>query len=200
MEIFVLASILSAAYITFLVILEVLRRKFGYSPELTRRLVHIVSGISTLVDFLLLPSPWFLALISISLVGIAASQYFGWLTSVHKVKRRTFGEVFLPVGTLSTWAITQGDAKLFVPSLLIMTFADAAAGIVSDILHAKRKVWQGSAVFFAVAFAILFVYVANPFSAIIVALGVTAVERLSPYGSDNASVPIASAALLLLAL
>lgn len=197
MQTLILASVLSTAYIAFLVILEVLRRKFGYSPELTRRLVHIVSGLSTLIDYWLLPSAWFLALIAISLVGIAASQYFGWLTSVHKVKRRTFGEVFLPIGTLSTWAISHGEAKVFVPSLLIMTFADSAAGIVSDLLKAHKKVWQGSAVFFVVAFGIL--ASGGLLQALVIAAALTLVERISPFGSDNATVPIASAALLLLA-
>ena len=163
--------------------------------------MHIVSGVSTLVDFVLLPSVWFLALISISLVGIAASQYFGWLTSVHKVRRRTFGEVFLPIGTLTTWTISQGDPKIFIPSLLIMTFADSAAGLVSDFMKAQRKVWQGSVVFLAVA-VVLFATTGRVdlVQAILFGLAVTLVERFSPIGSDNTTVPVASALLLLLAL
>jgi dolichol kinase len=140
-------------------------------------------------------------LISISLVGITASQYFGWLTSVHKVRRRTFGEIFLPIGTLATWAICQGDPKIFVPSLLIMTFADSAAGLVSDVLKAERKLWAGSAVFMLVAL-VLFSTVGqlDVVHALLFGLTVTLVERFSPVGSDNTTVPVASALLLLLAL
>lgn len=194
-----LALALSTGYLLVMVALEAAKRKFGFSPEITRRIVHIWSGLYTILDFLLLPSFWFLILIVISLVGIALSHWFGWLTSVHRVKRRTFGEIFLPIGSLATWMICQGDPDIFIPSLLIMTFADSMAGITSDILKQPRKLWRGSLVFFAVAAIILgFSTPLELFKVLIAAATLTLVERFSPVGSDNATVPI-SAALLLLA-
>lgn len=193
-----LALALSTGYLLVMVTLEAVKRKFGYSPEITRRAVHIWSGLYTILDFILLPSFWFLALIGISLVGIALSQWFGWLTSVHKVKRRTFGEVFLPIGSLATWAISQGDPKVFIPSLLIMTFADSLAGITSNLLKEPRKIWRGSIVFFAVAAIILGLGTQLDLLRVVIAAAVlTAVERFSPLGSDNATVPVGAALLLL---
>jgi len=191
-----LASALSTFYIGTVAGLEWARRKFNFSPEITRRVVHVFSGLSTLLDFLLLPGPWFLALIAISLVGIAASQKFGWLTSVHEVRRRTYGEVFLPVGTLSTYAATSGEPRLFIPALLIMTFADAASGITSDLLRLQRKSLRGSAVFFAVATGILLGFATPIWHAVLFAFVLTVVERISKWGSDNLTIPLAAGLLL----
>lgn len=196
-----LATILSTFYISGVVGLEVARRKFGYSPEITRRIVHVFSGLSTLLDYLLLPGIWFVVLITTSLIGIAASQKFGWLTSVHSVKRHTFGEVFLPIGTLTTYWVsldTNGlsDWRYFIPALLIMTFADAASGITSDLLKLQRKSWRGSLVFAAVTLAILISFGTELVQAVLFSLAITIVERLSKLGSDNLTVPLSAALLI----
>ncbi|MEY4450965.1 MAG: hypothetical protein RLZZ380_86 [Actinomycetota bacterium] len=197
----ILASTLSALFISGVVGLEVARRRFGYSPEITRRVVHIFSGLCTLVDYLLLPPIWFIILISVSLVGIAASQKFGWLTSVHSVRRRTYGEVFLPIGTLATYCtsalnLTESDWKYFVPALMIMTFADSASGITSDVLKLQRKSWRGSLVFALVSSFILLSFGLGVIKALAFAMVLTAVERFSKLGSDNLTVPLTGSLLL----
>lgn len=196
-----LAASLSAFYISGVIGLEIASRRFRYSPEITRRIVHIFSGLVTLLDYWLLPGVWFIILISTSLVGIAASQKFGWLTSVHSVRRRTFGEVFLPIGTLTTYWVSlsnhgESNWQYFVPALLIMTFADAASGITSDILKLHRKSWRGSLVFALVSSAILLSFGTEPLEAFAVATALTAVERFSKLGSDNLTVPLAVSLLL----
>lgn len=200
-ETLLLASVLSTLFIAGVVSIEFLRRKYSYSPEITRRVVHIFSGLCTILDYLLLPSTWFLILISTSLVGIALSQKLGWLTSVHNVKRKTFGEVFLPIGSLSTYAISAiptglSNPSYFLPALLIMTFADAAAGITSDLLKLARKSWRGSAVFFLISTLILLAFGTNLPIAFAIAASLTGVERISKLGSDNFTIPVMAAALL----
>lgn len=197
----VLAIVLSTVFISGVVGLEFATRRFGYSPEITRRLVHIFSGLCTLLDYLLLPSIWFITLISISLVGIAASQRFGWLTSVHRVRRHTYGEVFLPIGSLATyWVSAQNlegsNWKYFVPAILIMTFADSASGVTSDLLKLQRKSWRGSLVFTLVSWSILLCFGIDAMKALAFAIALTAVERLSKLGSDNLTVPLTSSLLL----
>lgn len=198
---FTIASLLSSLFIAGVVGIEFLRRKYQYSPEITRRIVHIFSGLCTILDYLLLPGIWFVVLITTSMVGIYLSQRRGWLTSVHNVKRRTFGEVFLPVGSLATYAISLdgfGNSRInyFIPALVIMTFADAAAGITSDVLKLQRKSWRGSAVFFLVTFAILAGWQETTLTAFIFTVTLTLVERWSKFGSDNLTIPVAAALLL----
>jgi dolichol kinase len=79
-----------------------------------------------------------------------------------------------------------------------MTFADSFAGLTSDLLKKERKVFQGSIVFFVVAFLLLVENTHLPTGHIwLAALVVTLVERFSPLGTDNATVPVATALLLL---
>jgi phytol kinase len=198
METFLLALGLSVGYLVVVLAIELLKRKRKVSSEITRRLIHIFSGLYTVLDYFLLPAAWFIALITLSLIVMAISQRYGWFSSIHDVKRRTYGEIFLPIGTLLTYAISQGRPEIFIPSIFIMTFADSFAGLTSDLLKKERKVFQGSIVFFVVAFLLLVENTALSLGHIwLAALVVTLVERFSPLGTDNATVPVATALLLL---
>jgi dolichol kinase len=198
METFLLALGLSVGYLVVVLAIEILKRKRKVSSEITRRLIHIFSGLYTVLDYFLLPAAWFISLITLSLIVMAISQRYGWFSSIHDVKRRTYGEIFLPIGTLLTYAISQGRPEIFIPSIFIMTFADSFAGLTSDLLKKERKVFQGSIVFFVVAFLLLVENTALSLGHIwLAALVVTLVERFSPLGTDNATVPVATALLLL---
>jgi dolichol kinase len=198
METFLLALGLSVGYLVVVLAIEILKRKRKVSSEITRRLIHIFSGVYTVLDYFLLPAAWLIALITLSLIVMAISQRYGWFSSIHDVKRRTYGEIFLPIGTLLTYAISQGRPEIFIPSIFIMTFADSFAGLTSDLLKKERKVFQGSIVFFVVAFLLLVENTDLSLGHIwLAALVVTLVERFSPLGTDNATVPVATALLLL---
>lgn len=198
MQTFLVALGLSVGYLAVVLAIEILKRKRKISSEITRRLIHIFSGICTVLDYFLLPAAWFIALITLSLIVMVISQRFGWFSSIHDVKRKTYGEIFLPIGTLLTYAISQGRPEIFIPSIFIMTFADSFAGLTSDLLKKERKVFQGSIVFFVIAFLLLVENTDLSLSHIwLAALVVTLVERFSPLGTDNATVPLATALLLL---
>ena len=195
---FLLALGLASFYLAVVLLIELARRKLGVSTDITRRVIHIFSGLCTILDFVLLPTAWFLSLITISLVVIIVSQRLGWFTSIHSVARRTYGEVFLPLGTLLAFFISQGNSVIFITSVLVTTFADSFAGITSEMLKKPSKVIQGSIVFFLVSVLVLALYSSLDFGhALLAAFVVTLVERYSPLGSDNATVPVATALLLL---
>jgi dolichol kinase len=195
---FLLAAGFASFYLVVVLLIELARRKLGVSTDITRRVIHIFSGLCTILDFVLLPTAWFLSLITISLVVIIFSQRLGWFTSIHSVARRTYGEVFLPLGTLLAFFISQGNSVIFITSVLVTTFADSFAGITSEILKKPSKVIQGSIVFFLVSVLVLALYSSLDFGhALLAAFVVTLVERYSPLGSDNATVPVATALLLL---
>jgi dolichol kinase len=197
METVLLATGLALIYVTILLGIEITKRKFNLSGEMSRRIVHIFTGLTSVIYFQLLPAPHFVTLSVISLIVVLLSQRFGWFTSIHSVKRKTYGEIFLPLGTLGTWAITQAEPKTFIPSMLIMTLADSSAGLVSDFLKQSRKMFRGSIMFFIVALAILLLSPeVSVLAAIAFALALTLVERYSPLGSDNFTVPVAGAVLL----
>lgn len=197
METFFKAFALAGMYIGFLAVIETLRRKNKISAEITRRLAHIFSGLCTVINFWLLPSEYFIALVLISLIGATISQRFGILTAIHGVSRRTYGEIFLPLGVLASYAVSAGKSDLFIPSILVMTFADSLAGLVSTYYKEPRKMLRGSLVFFLVSLSILIGTGSGLGQGLLVATLLTLIERYSPIGSDNLTVPAAASALLL---
>ncbi|MFM8927301.1 MAG: hypothetical protein ACKOFA_03770 [Rhodoluna sp.] len=194
-----LAFELAVAYLAVIVLTELLRRKYRVSADATRRAMHIFSGFYTIWIFQILPATEYLTLVLISLVVVVLSKQFNLLTSIHEVKRKTFGEIFLPLGTLSTYFITQANPDIFIPSILVLTLADSFAGIVSDCYKTTKQSWQGSLVFFATASMVLLVTSATATLLIApIALVITLVERYSPLGTDNITVPVSATVLILL--
>lgn len=194
-----LAFELALGYLAVIIAAEILRRKLGVSAEGIRRAIHIFSGCYTIWIFQILPAVEYLVLVVISLVVVVVSKPLNLLRSIHEVKRRTYGEILLPLGTLCSYFISQAHAEIFIPSILVMTFADSFAGMVTDYYQKTKQSWQGSVVFFITTVVIL--YATNSVALIWIApiaLAVTLIERYSPIGTDNLTVPIATSLLLLL--
>lgn len=194
-ESFALALVYCLVLAAILITLEIVVRKSRLSPNISRRFAHVGSGLFSLVMWNMFTPMIFLACGGTLLLLISLSYYRRLLTSVHNVPRKTYGEIFLPIGIIATYALAADKPEIFVPSILIMTFADACAGIIGDLRQKQRPSRLGSIVFFAVAVTILIFYV-NPGAAITVAFVAMVVEKISPYGSDNATIPVTVALLL----
>lgn len=193
------AVLLSIAFVAVFVLMEALKRKFKLSPELTRRFAHLMSGFFALLDFFLVQPLTFVIMLFSGLAFISISHWKNIFTSIHNVKRSTLGEVYLPIGQILTYFLAQGNVQVFVQSILIITFADSLAGLTSDLFKAERKMVRGSIVFFAATLAILrFTSPAELWWLIVISLALTFVERFSPKGTDNITVPVAASLLLLL--
>lgn len=105
----------------------------------------------------------------------------------------------------STWYALGGllvyalfPVAIVVPALLVLGFADPAASVAGR-LWGKRRLGKGtvlgSAVFYAVAFAIMATAV-GPARAALAALIVTCIEVYPAAFDDNLTVPLAAAAAL----
>lgn len=195
---FFIALALIALFLSAFISLEFAKRKLNWSPELTRRLAHIGSGLCGLLDYLLVSETTFLILMLLGIPFILISYRRNIFSSVHNVKRKTYGEIFLAVGVVVAYLVSLAKPEVFIPSLMIITFADSLAGLVSDFYKQPRKMLRGSVMFFAVTLTILLIFGYPLGGAVAVALVLTAIEKFSPLGSDNLTVPTASAALLLL--
>ena len=106
----------------------------------------------------------------------------------------------MPLGILIAYAIANGSTSSYLASVMILAISDPLAGIVGDIT--KRKHSYGSVVFFLSAFSVLLIIFKFEefFLLIVIALVITIVERFSSYGTDNLTIPLASALLLRLLL
>lgn len=186
------------AFSATLLALELLTRKFHFSSEITRRAAHVLTGIFAAAAYLLLPIWAYASCVIIFLIVIAYSHSKKLLTSVHNVKRRTYGAVYFPVGLLGALVAAQLlSPSAYIPSIFVLTFADTLGGLTSDVFKTPRKSNRGSIVFVAVAWVILATL--TPLAAWqcgIIALLTGIVERMSKNGSDNATVPVATVLLL----
>lgn len=185
--------------------IELIKRKFGISPEIMRRFAHMVSGCVVLLEYIYLPPTWVVSLIIGGGILFYIFSRLNLLTSVNEVERQTYGQYVLSLGYLCTYIVSVSNPRVFIPAILIITFADSLAGLVGTLLKSKIRTWAGSITFFLVALGILIGYgdgLTYPwnemyFFASVCAFILTLVERQTPLGFDNVTVPVAAALFLL---
>lgn len=216
------ANILNTAYlaVAFLALFasaELLYHKYKVKAEVTRKYVHIVTGLLTMLFPLLISDQWLvLALCGSFLVILLASKRLNLLPSINAVDRNTTGSILYPIVVFICYAIymSQGQFVYFYIPILILALCDPVAAFVGKkwpggqyITFGHRKTLTGSLGFFFAAMIVsvllIISFEALPFgstlaiSAIIAA--VTSVsEALSHRGYDNLTIP--ASALLVLAL
>ena len=192
--------IYSSVFLLILLFLEYITRRNNFDKELTRRIAHILSGLFGAIMGSILEPPVFITFVLVFLVIISLSYGVKFFSSIHNVKRKTYGEIFLPLGILIAYLLANGSMTNYLASVLILAISDPLLGIIGDI--SNKKLTYGSVVFFVSTLSVLlaifkfeqFVFVVS------IALIVTLVERISSYGTDNLTIPLASSLLLKLML
>lgn len=180
------------------VVLERLVRTKNVPTEITRRIAHVLACLFALLVHAVLPL-WLFIVCSIVFAALMwLSRHFHVFTSIHKVRRRSLGDVYLPLGIGIAALLALNDGAVFVAAVLILGLADVAAGLVGDYLRSSRKTWWGSGAFLAVSIAVLALCGFGPLAVLVVAVLATATERYSPLGTDNVSIPLVVAGLLAL--
>ena len=217
-------AILSVGIVALLLLTEAARRRMGWPDEVSRKSVHVATGILIFFAPPYFPRAGAIVLIATLFVLANAAAYAGgWLRAVHHSTRKSFGTVYYPfallVLALFMW---EGHAELVAAAILVMALGDGAAGIVGESIPTPRiyrvtadpKSLQGSAAMFAgslialLAMALLYGDMALfngplflPLLALpSVALFATAWEAASSRGLDNLSVPIMTALALHISL
>lgn len=191
---------------------EYLYKKKFIGPEVSRKLIHMGTGI--IVAF----SPYLLEWHEIQLLSvmfllvIVASSKFKIFRSIHSVKRLTKGELLYAVG-IGICAFLEPANWIFVAAILHLAIADALAAIVgikwgkrtSYTILSHSKSMLGSLVFFYVSMGIMFcaylfvdpVNVPQTYLLLIVCPAIlTFTENISWYGLDNVTIPLMVIVLL----
>jgi phytol kinase len=207
-------------------------RRFRLQPEHSRKLVHVLMGL-TAAAF-----PWILveqmavfvvcALCGLLLAAMRWNRRLRVLTGqvLLAIDRESNGEFYFAAAVGLTFWMTGGALAPYLSAILCLTFADTAASLVgehlghirypilspvSGITHVtseESKSVEGSLAFMLVAFIVVLgvCHVTGIGTARSVpgalAAGVlaTVAEALSPHGSDNLTVPVIVAAVLLIML
>lgn len=74
--------------------IELIARKTSIPIELSRKLAHIIAGVSAAFLPFIMPFSSIVLLSGVFLVVMAASRHLRIFTSIHDVERLSYGELF----------------------------------------------------------------------------------------------------------
>ncbi len=197
---------------------KLIERRFRPHPEVCRKLLHVVLGLTVLTFPWLFDQAWpVVALSVIAAAGLAALRFargrLAQLTTViAAVRRPSFGELYYPLAVGVLWLLSGGDVLLFGVPMLVLTLADAVAALIGvrygsvhyDTLDGRKSA-EGSAAFLVVTFLSVHIPVLlmtqtgraeSLLLALIVALLVMLLESIAWHGLDNLFVPLGTFAFL----
>lgn len=185
--------------------LEIIKRKKFISADETRRIAHLGSALIAFTFPIYLPSYYIIFLCGFFFILLAISKRRMILGSIHGVTRITWGELFFPIGVALLAIICLPEQKtIFQVAVLVLGISDTLASVVGSYyprtifyIFKNKKTVTGSLAFFISAFAVLILYGIKLPEALLFAALAAVVEVISPYGSDNVTVPLAVACLLL---
>jgi len=187
-------------------IVEVLKRKSKISNDLSRRLAHIGAGLINIA------APFFVSHLAIIVVNVAfaglllASRNTDYFSSIQTTKRRTYGDVYFPLGIIAAAVILLPEnVAAFQYGVAIMGISDALAGLVGErwgkktvFILGNPKTLTGALVFFVSSLVITLIFAPQlALIVLILPLILTAVEFMFVYGLDNLVLPVVSGLLFL---
>lgn len=195
-----------------LIIAEFLRRRKKYSPENTRKFVHILTGTFAAFWPFFLSWPQIEIMACALLVVIFLSKYFNIFKAIHIDERRTFGEILFAIAIGLVAIITQ-DRLIYMAAILHMSLADGLAGVVGKhfgrrntyTVFGHTKSIVGSATFWLSSLIIISLYfilshaVGAVLAIIFLPLITTGLEATAVWGVDNFLVPVFIALTLMFA-
>ena len=205
----------------FVGIAEKTRSALGWSPEVTRKFVHISTGIVVFfTPYLFKTNIPLIVLASIFTIINAISLKAEAFKGMHETERTTYGTVFYPISIILMAVLFWNRYPLILQiGTLILALSDAFAAIVGEniknahIFKITRdgKSIEGSLVFGVTTFLIVVLgihflqrqsmsWTALLWIAFLTALVSTVTETLSWAGSDNITAPLAGTFVLHLAI
>lgn len=197
---------------------EYLHSHFAIDSEYTRKMAHSIATLSSLMFIIAIKSHWYILILGMFFFFLLlAANRRNFFTSIHGVDRKTAGSYLLPVAVYGVFYISQRTSNnlLFILPILLLGISDPLAGLagyyfrhhinkITILRYKLDKTILGSAVFFVSSLIIslitfyLFDYGIPKFVllSLIIAAITTLTEMLSPYGTDNLTVPLMTVLLL----
>lgn len=193
-----------AGFIAILTGAEVLHRRWGIVADHTRRGAHVASGICAAALPVILTLQQIAAVAAVMTLALIASRIFRVFRSVHDVGRRTWGEVFFPLGLLLL-ASMSNSTSAYVFGSLVLALGDGGAGMIGDrcgrtpfAIGVASKSLQGTTAMLIISAPLAICGLAleglEPTLALgaglLIAIVLTGVEALLPLGADNLALPV----------
>ncbi|MBU0681604.1 MAG: hypothetical protein KKD73_09300 [Proteobacteria bacterium] len=208
-------GLLLVLFASVIVIAELWTRMRRPAPELPRKFIHIFGGLGCLLFPFLIDSPLVVTgLASLFALTFVAGQKSSMLQSLSSVERKSRGSEYFPISVALLFYICQEHLWLYLSSLLILSFADAAAALIGcrfgticyKVGPTDSKSLQGSLAFFVITFAVIFGLLSTMTdlallncsgAAFLAAVLLTGIEAVSIHGTDNIFIPVLTCYILL---
>jgi phytol kinase len=197
---------------------EMLYHRFHVNAEITRKIAHIASTLTSLSFIYLFDSHWYLLFLAcILFLLLYISKREGLFKSIESIDRKSSGSYILPVSIYLLFLIFEltNNQLLFILPILLLGISDPLAGISGMNLtknprkirfwgYVLQKTYVGSFTFFLTSFILivmaLFFHNYPGYNILISGLffagSITIVEMLSSKGTDNFTVPLTTVILL----
>lgn len=184
-----------------------LKSKHKVHNETARKLIHFAHAL-TVAGWPVFVGYWFVIVAElIFLAVVLAAQEYKIFHSLRKIDRKTWGEFFFPLGVIIL-ALIAPPTWVFAMALILLGLADGTAAIIGKRskkfhyeLFGHKKTLAGTLAFYMVALLVVLIAVATisdrllPMqvlaAVVTIPLLTTFIENISPYGSDNMTVPLA---------
>jgi dolichol kinase len=169
--------------------IELFKRRYSIHSEISRKALHVISGIMSIYWSRYLSFQEFIVCIFLFLIFFLANFHFRVLTSLYIKSRKTYGEFTYILGLFSLAMILYSRRDYFILGILILVFPDAVAGLVNHFYKKTHKTFFHVLSYFAVSLLITTYFLSIPISLLITII-LTAVEFYSGFGLDNFTVPL----------
>jgi phytol kinase len=199
------------------VALHFIKNKYELSPEISRKMVHIGLGLTTLSFPWLFYETWpiwlMCAVSVIALVGLRHKKFKNNLgQALHGVERHSYGEICFPLSVAVLFQLSHEEPVFYLVPILVLTLADAFAAIVGvrygkshyDAAEGIKSI-EGSLFFFITAFLCIQIplLLMTDFSnshiilvSLFIALLITLCEAVAWQGLDNLFIPLGAYLIL----
>jgi len=201
------ALVVAGVYLLIFLIGETVRRLIPANPELSRKTVHLLGGLTALSFPYLFISHWTVLALSVSFCAIILiTKRKGLLKSVHDVERKSRGGIYYPAAVYLIFLLGSAQPVIYFIAILVMAVSDTLAalvggkyGVIKFDVEGNLKSLEGSLAFFFVTFLCIHLplllltamgRIESVLIAFIIALLVTGFEAISLSGSDNIIVPL----------
>lgn len=193
--------ILASAFLVLFAVAEILYHKFNVKAELTRKFVHVVTGLLTLLFPLMLNNHWLVLLLCSSFaVILIISLRFNLLKSINAIDRESVGSIAYPVSVLVCYLAFEYrgyDYNYYYLPVLILAICDPVAALTGKRwplgkfrIGSGYKTIMGSSMFLLSAFILAVILEQPILVAIIIAISSTITEAVSARGWDNITIPL----------
>jgi len=202
---------------------ELAYRKLKLKGEITRKFAHFSTALATIPFPYIFQSHWHvLALAAVFAIMLFLTRYKKQLNSIHDIERKSMGSFLLPIAVYVIFLISfkAGNKLMYILPMIILAVCDPIAAIlgmsgwkgngkIKLFGWKSRKTYFGSAAFLLTSFVISVIalyYYRQSFDlktfwlALVVAVVGTLSELICWRGSDNLTIPLSVAIVLVIFL